>query len=69
MKGFFSLCCHVQTGSEAHAASYSGGTGALFKGVKWPGHEAEHLHPSSAKVKTAWSYASVPPCLHSVVLN
>jgi hypothetical protein len=26
--------------------------------VKQPGHEAEHLHASSADVKDAWSYTS-----------
>jgi hypothetical protein len=26
--------------------------------VQWLGHEADHSHPSSAKVKNAWSYAS-----------
>jgi hypothetical protein len=27
---------------------------ALSLGVKWPGCEADHSHPSSAKVKNAW---------------
>jgi hypothetical protein len=27
------------------------GTGSSFLGVKWPGHEADHSPPSSAKVK------------------
>jgi len=37
--------------------------------VRWdimgrePGHEADNLHPSSAKVKSVWSYASTPPCI------
>jgi hypothetical protein len=43
---------------------------ALPLGVKWPGHEADHSPPSSAKVKNAWSYTSTPPiCLHGVVLS
>jgi hypothetical protein len=32
--------------------------GALSFGVKLPGREAEHLPPSSAEVKNAWSYTS-----------
>jgi hypothetical protein len=30
-------------------------------GVKWPGHEADHLLLPSAKVKSMWSYASTAP--------
>jgi len=38
--------------------------------VKWPGYEANHLSPSSAKVKSAWSYTSTPQiCLHGMVLK
>jgi hypothetical protein len=29
-------------------------------GVKWRGHEAGHLYPSSAGAKNGWSYTSVP---------
>jgi len=33
------------------------------------GREADHLPPSSAEVKSAWSYTSTPPTrLHGVVL-
>jgi hypothetical protein len=35
--------------------------GALSAGVKWPGHEAENLSPSTAKVKNEWRYTSFPP--------
>jgi hypothetical protein len=28
--------------------------GALSQGVKWPGHEADHLTPTSAVVKNMW---------------
>ena len=37
--------------------------------VKWSGYEADHLFPSSAKVKNTWNctsmpvYAVTPPCL------
>jgi hypothetical protein len=32
----------------------------VFQGVKWPGHEADHSPLSSAEVKNAWSYTSLP---------
>jgi hypothetical protein len=34
--------------------------GALSLGVKWLGCEADHSPPSSAEVKTAWSYTYTP---------
>ena len=40
----------VQTGSEAHPASYTMGTGS-FQGIKRTGCGVDHSHPSSAKVK------------------
>ena len=40
----------VQTGSEAHPASYTMGTGS-FPGVKRPGRAVDHPPPSSAEVK------------------
>ena len=40
----------VQTGSEAHPASYTMGTG-FFPGVKRSGGDVEHPIPSSAEVK------------------
>jgi hypothetical protein len=44
--------------------------GALSLRVKRPGCEAEHSPPSSAEVKNAWSYTSIPPIrLHGVVLS
>jgi hypothetical protein len=44
-----SLC--VQTGSGAHPASCTMGTGGPFPGGKArPGRDADHSHPSSAKV-------------------
>ena len=42
----------VQTGSEAHPAS--------FPGIERPGREVHHSYPSNAKVKHEWSYSSVP---------
>jgi hypothetical protein len=47
-KGFF-VC--VQTGSRAHPASCTMGTGGLFPGAKVPpGRDADHSPPSSSKV-------------------
>jgi hypothetical protein len=44
--------------------------GALFLGVKWPGQEADHSPPSSAKAKNVQSYTSTPPiCLRGMVLS
>jgi len=40
----------VQTGSEAHPASYTMGTGS-FPGVKRPRRGADHPHRFSAEVK------------------
>jgi hypothetical protein len=34
--------------------------GAISLGVKRPGREADHPPPSSAEVKNAWSYTSIP---------
>jgi hypothetical protein len=37
----------------------------LSLGVKRSGREADHLPPSSAEVKNAWRYTSIPPiCFH-----
>jgi len=48
----------------------SNGYEGLFPGVKRPGHESDHSHPSSAEVKNAWNYISAPPLrLHGVVLS
>jgi hypothetical protein len=49
-KDFSSSLC-FQTGSGAHPASCTVGTGGHFPGCKaWPGHDANHSPPSSAKV-------------------
>jgi len=40
----------VPTGSGAHSASYTMGTGS-FLGVKWLGHGFNHSPPSKTKVK------------------
>jgi hypothetical protein len=46
---FFSLH-NVQTGREAHPASFPMSTGDLSPGIKRPGREAGHSPPSSAEV-------------------
>jgi hypothetical protein len=55
----FSLPHHVQNGSRAHPASYPIGTRGSFAGVKRTGREADQS-PSSAEVKNAWNYTSIP---------
>jgi hypothetical protein len=67
--GNFSLHHRVQTGFEAHPASYPMGNRGSLSGSKaagawsWPPQ-------SSAEVKNAWSYTSAPPVrLHSVVFS
>jgi hypothetical protein len=41
----------VQTGPGAHPASYTMGTGSLYRGVKRPGSGVDHPPSSSARVK------------------
>jgi hypothetical protein len=49
-KGFSPILC-VQTGSGAHPASCTMGTGGPFPGGKArPGRDADHSPPSSAEV-------------------
>jgi hypothetical protein len=40
--------------------------GALSLVIKQPGHEADHLPPSSAEVKNFWSYTSTPQYIFMV---
>jgi hypothetical protein len=64
--GDFSLNYCVQTGSDAHPASYPMGTGVFSPGIKRPGHEADHSPPSSAEIKNEWSYSSAHPYVFMV---
>jgi hypothetical protein len=41
----------AQTGSGAHPASYTVGTGSISRGVKEPWRAVDRLTPSSAEVK------------------
>jgi hypothetical protein len=66
-KNFFCSIC-VQTGSGAHPASCTVGTGSHFSGSKTrPGLDANHSPPSSAEFMSEWSYTSCPPCASMVV--
>jgi hypothetical protein len=40
--------------------------GNLSPGVKWLECEADHSPPTSAKVKNAWSYTSIPQYIFMV---
>jgi hypothetical protein len=58
---FFSSPC-VQTGSEAHPASYPMSTGGPFSGGKArPGRDADHSPPSSAEVKYEYELYLLSP--------
>jgi hypothetical protein len=60
----FSLLPNTQTGTGAHLASYSTGTVILSRDNR-PGHEVNHLPPSTVTVKDGWCYNSTPPiCLN-----
>jgi hypothetical protein len=50
----------VQTGSGVHSASYPVCTRGYFLEVKWTGREADDSPLSSAEIKNAWSYTSIP---------
>jgi hypothetical protein len=43
--------------------------GAMFPAIKWPGHEADHLPPFSADVKTGGVIPPLSNSVHDVVLN
>jgi hypothetical protein len=60
----FTLFQSTQTGSEAHPASPSKGTG-----VKCSGCKADHLPLSSAEFMNVWSYTSTGIYIHGMVNN
>jgi len=43
--------------------------GTLTPGAKQAGHEAEPSPSSSAEVKNAWTYTSIPPICYGIMLN
>jgi hypothetical protein len=60
-KDFSSSLC-VQTGSEAHPASYTVGTRGPFSGGKaWPRHDTEHSPHLVLRSRMNRSYTSSPP--------
>jgi len=66
----FPPCSDCLWGPLSLLSSGYGGRGLFCPGIKQPGHEADHLLPSTVKVKNAWSYTSTPPvCLYDAVLN
>jgi hypothetical protein len=66
----FYFCRHrVQTGFEAHPASCSVGTGAVFLGVTRPGPEADNSLSSSIEVKNGRAIRPLPDTFYGVVLN
>jgi hypothetical protein len=56
MTGFFFCLLPLPDRLWDHPAPYPMGTGALSPGVKRSRREADHLPPSSAEGKNAWSY-------------
>jgi hypothetical protein len=64
MMGFFSVQ-HIQTSSGVHQALYPVVPEALTLVVKWLGHEACHLPPSSAELMCG----AIPPLPQCLVVN
>jgi hypothetical protein len=56
----------IQTGFEAHVASYTMGTRIFPLGVKQPGPEANHSPLTSPEVMEMWIYTSIPPYIFMV---
>ena len=62
----FSLLHNVQTGPEAHPASYAMGTG-FFPGARRLESKVHHSPPYNAEIKNEWSHIStLPTCLHGM---
>jgi hypothetical protein len=66
----FSNSFCVQTGSGAHPASYTVGTGASFpRGKARPGRDANHTPPSIVEVKKDLELHLLSPKVHSMACN
>jgi hypothetical protein len=52
------MCTYVCT---CNTSSVQWVSVAIFRGVNWPGHEAECWRPFSSEVKNAWNYTSTVP--------
>jgi hypothetical protein len=60
----------VQNGSGTDPASYPMSSGASFPGKNEPRSVAGYSFPSSAEIKNAWSYSSIPHIrIHGLVPN
>jgi hypothetical protein len=57
----FSIASRPTMGPTEPPIRVQEGSGGYFPGVKRPGSEANHLPPSSVKVKNEWSYTSTYP--------
>jgi hypothetical protein len=59
-RDFFSLRHGIHTGPGVHPASYPLGTKGCSPGIRRTECEADHSPPSSAEVKNAWTYVTIP---------
>jgi hypothetical protein len=59
-KRYFSLLRKFDITFKAHPTSYPMGMGGYFPGVKRLRPEANYSLPTTAEVKSVWSYASIP---------
>jgi hypothetical protein len=58
------------TASRPNPPSYSLGTaGEVSRGIEWPGHDADHSHPSNAEVRIVELYLQSPIRFHEALLN
>jgi hypothetical protein len=68
--GFFPFAIPSRSSPGLTHLPVQGVSKALISAVNRPEGEADHLPPSSAEVKNAWSYTSTPPVrFHDVVVN
>jgi hypothetical protein len=58
--GNFSPLHRVQAGSGTHRASCPRGTEESFQGLKVPGHESNHLLPSSTEIENSGVRPQLP---------
>jgi hypothetical protein len=68
-QGYGIFCCHVQTSSGAHPASYPVGACSSRPMGKLAECEADHSPWSRAKVKNVWSYTTTSPYIYGVELK
>jgi hypothetical protein len=60
---YYKITDSVKAGYGTQKISYLKGSWHTFLRVRWPGCEAYHWLPSSAKAKNTWIYISTPPYL------